>query len=99
MEYLEFYNLQQPIVKEEKKAEEEQQWTQSHSQATTDWKRSSNIIALSSLITNRKTKYRIWIALKSIALVQPIVKEEKKAEEEQWTQKPFLGHDGLEEIF
>lgn len=33
------------------------------------------------------------------ALVQPIVKEEKKAEEEQWTQKPFLGHDGLEEIF
>ena len=30
---------------------------------------------------------------------QPIVKEEKKAEEEQWTQKPFLGHDGLEEIF
>ena len=48
---------------------------------------------------NKQTKYGIWITWKSITLVQPIVKEEKKAEEEQWTQKPFLGHDGLEEIF
>ena len=48
--------------------------------------------------TNKKVilKWSTWI---STTLVQPIVKEEKKAEEEQWTQKPFLGHDGLEEIF
>ena len=35
----------------------------------------------------------------SLAGRQLLAKEEEEGEEEQWIQKPFLGHDGLEEIF